>query len=72
MYVLERLAAHTPGLQRHWTRYALCGRRAPLERVLQGSQPAEDWRVTYLPGSVQAACQSWRERSGALASLRAG
>lgn len=50
MYVLERRKG--AGGRPHWESYALCGKRAPLERVLLGQPERKAWRVVRRPGTV--------------------
>lgn len=50
MYVLER--RKDAGGRSVWERYALCGKRAPLERVRQGQVERNSWRVVRRPGTV--------------------
>lgn len=47
MYVLERRAPRgtSKGRRQHWEQYAVCGQRAPLERVRLGLGGAKKWRV---------------------------
>ena len=47
MYVLERRVPQGTGKGRrqHWEQYAVCGRRAPLDRVRLGLRDTKEWRV---------------------------
>lgn len=46
MYALERR------INRRWTRCAVCGNRALLDRVRAGQPRPKDWRVAAVPSSV--------------------
>ena len=55
MYVLEHrvLRGTVKGRRQRWEQYAVCGQRAPLERVLMGlgkrvARPANHSRRTYI------------------------
>ena len=50
MYVLERRVPRGAGKGRryHWRQYAVCGRRAPLERVRLGLGGTNEWRVRQI------------------------
>lgn len=50
MYVLER--RRDADGRSVWERYALCGKRAPLEQVRQGQVDRKTWRVVRRPGTV--------------------
>ena len=56
MYALERrvLWGAGKGRRQHWEQYAVCGRRAPLERVRLGLGGTKEWRVRQITvsGSV--------------------
>lgn len=43
MFALERRAG------RRWIRYAVCGKRALLDRVRVGQPQPESWRVVAVP-----------------------
>lgn len=47
MYVLERRISRETGARSRplWRRYALCGKRGPLERVRLGLGGTAEWRV---------------------------
>ena len=47
MYALERrvLRGAGKGRRQHWEQYAVCGRRAPLERVRLGLGGTKEWRI---------------------------
>ena len=47
MYVLERRVPRGSGKGRrqHWGQYAVCGWRAPLERVRLGLGATNEWRI---------------------------
>lgn len=53
MYVLERRVPRGAGKGRgyHWRQYAVCGRRAPLERVRLGLGGTKEWRVRQITAS---------------------
>ena len=53
MYVLERRVPGGTGKGRrhHWEQYAVCGRRAPLERVRLGLGGTKEWRVRQAAAS---------------------
>ena len=48
-YALERLTAmkSADGLRYVWRRYAVCGNRNSLEKVRQGQDRPEDWRIVF-------------------------
>lgn len=50
MYVLERRVPQGTGKGRrqYWEQYAVCGRRAPLERVRLGLGGTKEWRVRQI------------------------
>lgn len=56
MYVLERRVPRGAGKGRryHWRQYAVCGRRAPLERVRLGLGGTREWRVRQITVSGSA------------------
>ena len=56
MYVLEHRVPRGAGKGRrqHWEQYAVCGRRAPLERVRLGLGGTKDWRVRQVTVSGSA------------------
>lgn len=50
MYVLERRAPRetVKGCRQRWEQYAVCGQRAPLERVRMGLGGTKEWRVRQI------------------------
>lgn len=50
MYVLERRVPRetVKGRRQRWEQYAVCGQRAPLERVLMGLGGTKEWRVRQI------------------------
>ena len=52
MYALEkRLRDNT------WRRYAVCGRRKPLEKVAAGLNTTGIWRVVNTTGEIEAVAE---------------
>lgn len=55
MHSLERLAFR--GTERcsqyRWKRFAVCGRRVPLDRVRSSQRNPEDWRVVFMPCQME-------------------
>ena len=51
MYVLEHRVPRgaSKGRRQHWEQYAVCGRRAPLERVRLGLGATNEWRIRKIP-----------------------
>lgn len=47
--------------QYRWKQFAICGSRAPLDKVRVGQPRPADWRVVFLPGSAQAAIEQLRK-----------
>ena len=56
MYTLERRVPRGTGKGRrqNWEQYAVCGRRAPLERVRLGLGGTREWRVRQITVSGSA------------------
>ena len=56
MYTLERRVPRGTGKghRQCWEQYAVCGRRAPLERVRLGLGGTRDWRVRQITVSGSA------------------
>lgn len=53
MYVLEHRAPRgtVKGRRQRWEQYAVCGQRAPLERVRMGLGGTKEWRVRQITAS---------------------
>ena len=56
MYTLERRVPRGTGKghRQRWEQYAVCGRRAPLERVRLGLGGTREWRVRQITVSGSA------------------
>ncbi len=63
MYALERIVfqgtEHCP--QYRWKQFALCGSRAPLEKVKAGQQSPGDWRIVFMPCPIQAVLKNFQQ-----------
>lgn len=53
MYALEHLKFQ--GTVCCWKQFVICGSRVPLDKVRAGQQHPNDWRVVFVPNSIQAA-----------------
>lgn len=55
MYALEQLVLQRPGAcsPLRWKQVAICGRRALLDKVRAGQQRPGEWRVVFIPCSLQ-------------------
>lgn len=55
MYALEHLKFQ--GTECSWKQFVICGSRVPLDKVRAGQQHPNDWRVVFVPNSIQAAVE---------------
>ena len=60
MYTLERRVPRGTGKghRQCWEQYAVCGRRAPLERVRMGLGAAKEWRIRKITVAGSAGCRA--------------
>ncbi|MEH2939422.1 hypothetical protein [Lawsonibacter sp. JLR.KK007] len=55
MYALEQLAFQGTECcpQYRWKQLAICGSRVPLDKIRNGQQHPENWRIVFMPCQIK-------------------
>ena len=61
MYALEQLAFQGTECcpQYRWKQLAICGSRVPLDKIRNGQQHPENWRIVFMPCRIQSSNDFW-------------